>query len=83
MKHYKKKDTDREKEKQGLKSEPFDNTWPVSQRAAQYSLQCLRELGLYLELPARALKLVLKQLQKRSALTWNGMKQHAKICTLL
>lgn len=24
MKHYKKKDIDREKEKQGLKSEPFD-----------------------------------------------------------
>lgn len=37
MKHYKKKDIDREKEKQGLKSEPFDNTWPVSQKAAVFT----------------------------------------------
>lgn len=41
MKHYKKKDIDRENEKQGLKSEPFDNTWPVSQKAAQYILSAV------------------------------------------
>lgn len=41
MKHYKKKDIDGEEEKQGLRSEPFDNTRPVSQEAAQYILSAV------------------------------------------
>lgn len=51
------------------------------QRAAQHTAS--RAYLDRVRLQVRALKLLLKQSRKRPAVTWNGMKKNAKICTLL
>lgn len=81
MRYHEKVDSGRVGEKQGLNVVHFDNACPIfSESSTAHSQQSLFRLSVRLQV--RALKLLLKQSPKRPAVTWNGMKKHAKICTL-